>query len=325
MIDPWASPNVRPPDHLQGADFVAGHVLPGVMTMRSVPDGRAPVPLIWWVPVVAVLMLGGTTWAILPGQGLGLGLLAIAVSIIGYLAVWAVIRPQRLRTGPYPRWRSAAGMAPMDRIDPPTLVLPLVPTQRPRRLRNTLLLLNSAAVLLGMSLLVSIIVGLVLRPANPSIASSRTSLHGLELAVINALATSILEECGMAVLILAVAGLAQQFLPRHWDSRSVGIAAILAATIARTALHVPLWGVGAVARIGLSFLLGWLYWRTRRVWPLIVAHTLWDTFAIETVLSPSVQVKGYCALVIFGWAVTAVVIGTIAVVRSSKQARRALP
>ena len=210
----------------------------------------------------------------------------------------------------------------MDRTDPPTLVLPAVPGARP--VRNAIMLLNSAFVLLGSSVLVSIVVGLVLRPANPSIATSRTSLHGLTLAVVNALATSILEECGMAVLILAVAGLAQRYLPIHWDSRSVGILAVLAATLARTALHVPLWGLGAVARIGLSFLLGWLFWRTRRVWPLIVAHTLWDTFAIEAILSPSLKVKGYCVLVIFGWAVTAVVIATIAVVRSGKQARRAV-
>ena len=63
----------------------------------------------------------------------------------------------------------------------------------------------------------------------------------------------------------------------------------------------------------------WLFWRTRRIWPLILGHNLWDTLAIQVVISPSLQVRGYSALAIFGWGVTGVTLAIIAAHRSRQQ------
>ena len=84
-------------------------------------------------------------------------------------------------------------------------------------------------------------------------------------------------ECGIALLILAASGLTQRHLPARYDDRSVAVISIVDATVARTALHVPLWGLGAITRLGLSLVLAWLLWR---IWPLIVGHVLWDTPAV---------------------------------------------
>ncbi len=298
---------------------------PRRMSLRSVPDARTTVPMLWWVPGAAVLMLGTTTVAILPGTGSTTALLvAVAINVIGYLLVWWRIRPGRVRVGPY-TWPSSGGIA-QDRTDPPTMTLPAVGAQRSGG-RHALLLLNSAAVGLGASVAWSLVANLLLHPTVPQTfrthGAARTVTRALTYALINSGITSILEECGIAVLILAVAGVAQRFLPGRFDSRSVAVTAILSATVVRTVLHIPLWGIGAVARFGLSFALAWLFWRTRRIWPLITAHLLWDTLSLQTLTSPSLPVRAACALVVLGWAITGIVLAIIATSRSRRHAGRA--
>jgi len=122
----------------------------------------------------------------------------------------------------------------------------------------------------------------------------------------------------MAVLILAVAGLAGRYLPNRWDTRSAGYLAIVVATVARTLLHIPLWGAGAISRIGLSFALAWLFWRTRRIWPLIVAHLVWDSVALLTLVSPSPPIRELAALTILGWTIAGCIVAGIALGHSRR-------
>lgn len=329
MIDPWAPPTAGQLAQLRAAPVqqpVAPWQRPAGMSLRSVPDARAPVPLLWWLPVVALAMLGVTTVAILPGVGSGAAVLtACAVSIVGYAAVWLAIRPARLRVGPHV-WPAVEAIA-QDRSDPPTMMLPAVRTGGPARGRKMLLLLNSAAAGLGATAAWAVLTNLLIRPTVPGAFRprlvTRTVARAFTEAVVNAAVTSVLEECGIAVLILAVAALAQRFLPTRFDTRSVAVLAILTATVARTALHIPLWGVGAVARIGLSFGLAWLFWRTRRIWPLIAVHIAWDTLSLQTLTSPSLPVRSVCALTVLGWAITGLVLAIIATTRSRRNAGRA--
>lgn len=328
MIDPWAPPTPAQLAQWGAASAVASSAPwqhPRRMSLRSVPDARTTVPMLWWVPGVAVLMLGSTTVAILPGTGSTTALLvAVAINVVGYLLVWWRIRPGCLRVGPY-TWPSAEGVA-QDRTDPPTMALPVVGVQRSVG-RPALLLLNSAAVGLGASVAWSLAANLLLHPTIPQTfrthGAARTVTRALVYAVINSGITSILEECGIAVLILVVAGAAQRFLPARFDARSVAVTAILAATVVRTVLHIPLWGIGAIARIGLSFALAWLFWRTRRIWPLVTLHLLWDTLSLQTLTSPSLQVRGVCALAVLGWALTGIVVAIIATSRSRRDGGRA--
>lgn len=331
MLDPWAPPTAAQlaqieaeRNHTASGGRAAPWQLPQ-MSLRSVPDARASVSLLWWVPLVAVLMLGSTMVAILPGTGSGRALLvAIGISIVGYAVVWWRIRPHRVRVGPY-AWPSVEGVA-QDRTDPPTIVMPAVAAE-PTVGRRSLLLLNSAAVGLGATVAWSVVINLLLRPRIPVTFQTRTIFRtvtrALTEAVINAVITSVLEECGIAVLLLAIAGLAERFLSARFDTRSVAVVAILAATVVRTVLHIPLWGVGAVGRIGLSFILAWLFWRTRRIWPLLTVHVLWDTLSLQTLTSPSLLVRGWCALVVLGWGITGVVVVIIAISRSKRNTGRA--
>lgn len=331
MTDPWAPPPARAPDGWAGptadpiprpdaAAFQAP--VPVGLSVRSVPDGRAPIPAVWWVPLVAVLVLSVTTAAVLPGSSRpGLALAAIAVSIVGYVVVWSVVRPGRLRLAP--RLAQTAAALGQDFSAPATVPLPLVGAVPERRVRHAVLLCNSAVVVFGLHGAWSFLVAFVVRARTPRIHQSRTVFRGLFGAAVDALATSVLEECGIAILILAVAGLAGKYFPRGWDLRSIGFTAILVATVVRTALHIPLWGFGAFGRIGLSFLLAWLFWRTRRIWPLILAHVLWDTLTFQTVVSPSRQLREFAALTLLAWIITGTVIGGLALSHSRKAAQRA--
>jgi membrane protease YdiL (CAAX protease family) len=327
LTDPWAPPTAARLLEVQAGQAAARSggwprsAAPGRMSLRSVPDARSPVPATWWLPLVAVIVLATTTAAILPGNGSVRGTwIAVGLSVAGYLLVRWRIRPIQLRTGPY-TWLSTAGL-PTDREDPPTITLPAVPTSDPRDRhpgRNVLLLINSAAVALGASFGWSLLANKLLHLSVPGFYRTRTVLGGLVRALINAGITSVLEECGIALLILAVAGLAQRFLPARFDQRSVAVAAIMAATVVRTGLHVPLWGWAAIARLGLSFVLAWLFWRTRRIWPLIVAHIVWDTLAFQAVISPSLPLRSWCALAIVGWGIAGVTITIMAARHSRKQ------
>ncbi len=329
VIDPWAPPSPAQLAQLRAMPPVrpsAPWQLPSGMSLRSVPDGRSAVPPRWWLPLIAVLMLGVTTVAILPGFGSGRAVLvAAAINIAGYALVWFRIRPRWLQVGPY-AWPSIDSVA-QDRTDPPTIALPVVRSRRASIGREWLLLLNSAAVGLGATFVWAVVTGLLIHQNVPAPFRTRAVVRSVggafTNAVVNAALTSVLEECGIAVLILATAGLAQRFLPARFDTRSVGLIAIVAATVVRTALHIPLWGVGAVARIGLSFGLAWLFWRTRRIWPLITVHILWDTLALQTQTSPSLQLRGWCALTVLAWGVTGLVITIIAIRRSRKSVGRA--
>lgn len=270
MDDPWISaPPASRPGDLAPSPVSARpspEVTRGRICLRSVPDARQPVPLIWWVPVAAVLMLVTTTLAVVPvGSGPGWPIAALAVSIVGYLVVWRAIRPGRLRVNP--SVVTSVGTESADVLAPITRPIPVGPTARAPRFRTSTLLLRAAAVGLGASAVWSLLFGLLVRPQVHLIPIRLTAPEAVLGALVDSLVTSILEECGMAVLILAVASLAARFLPAHFDTRSAGYFAIAAATSVRTLLHLPLWGVGAFGRIGLSFVLAWLFWRTRRIWP----------------------------------------------------------
>jgi len=330
MTDPWAPPPARAPDGWVAppadpypwpgpAPFPA--VVPVRLSVGSVPDGRAPIPAVWWVPLIAVLVLGVTTAAVLPGRSRpGLALAAIALSIVGYVVVWSVVRPGRLK--PRPRLGQAAAALGGDFSAPATVPLPVVGAAPERRFRHAVLLLNSAVVVFGLHGAWSLMVAFFIRGRTPRIHQSRTVFRGLFGAAVDALATSVLEECGIAILILAAAGLAGKYFPRSWDLRSVSFTAILVATVVRTALHIPLWGFGAVGRVALSFLLAWLFWRTRRIWPLILAHVLWDTLSLQIALSPSRQLKEFSALTVLAWIIAGTVIGCLALSGSRKAAQQ---
>lgn len=291
------------------------------MSLRSVPDARQPVPLVWWVPVVAVVVLATTTLAILPiSGGIGWPIAALVVSIIGYSVVWLAIRPGRLRLSP--PVVTSVGADSTDYLAPVTRPIPIVALTRPPRFRTGTLLVRSAAVAVGASAVWALLFALWLRPRVPMIPIRLTGPEAVVGALIDSLVTSILEECGMAILVLAVAGLAARFLPPHFDTRSVGYLAIAAATLARTLLHLPLWGVGAFGRIALAFVLGWLFWRTRRIWPLIVVHVLWDMLALQTLLSPTMTVRNLAALMVLGWTITGLVITWVTLAHSRTDLRR---
>jgi membrane protease YdiL (CAAX protease family) len=243
---------------------------------------------------------------------------AIAVSLVGYVIVWFRIRPGRLRLAP--RFPSPAAFAPPDVSAPATVPIPVTKTVRAPRIRPAILLVNSAIVVFGLQGAFSAVVGLAIRGRTTVVPPSDSVARGLAFAVVNSLATSVLEECGTAVAVLAVAGVAARYFPRHWDLRSIALTAVVVGAVARTCLHIPLWGAGAIGRIGLSVFLAWLYWRTRRIWPLLVGHLLWDTVAIQTLVSPSLQVRGLCAVLILAWVITGTVIAGIALSRSRRSA-----
>lgn len=291
--------------------------LPAQLSLRSVPDARLRIPVVWWVPLVALLMVGTTAAAVLlANAGLGFLLAAVAVNLIGYALVWLVIRPGRLRLSP--GFRSPTGTESTDVLAPLTQPIPVVSTNRGPWLRSGSLLLRSAAVALGASAVWSFALNFIIRPRLPKFRVSTSGSGALIWSVLNSLVTSIVEECGMAVLILAVAGVAGRYLPNRWDTRSAGYLAIVVATVARTLLHIPLWGAGAISRIGLSFALAWLFWRTRRIWPLIVAHLVWDSVALMTLASPSPPIRELAALTILGWTIAGCIVAGIALGHSRR-------
>lgn len=308
-MDPWIPP---PPGVARATPVVPVVWQSSRVSLRSVPDGRQRVPLQWSVVVAAVVMLTATTVAVLQGGrgGLGWMITAVVINLGGYAAVWMMILPGRLRLNP--RFGTAVGPDSTDVTTPTTQPIPVVGRTPEPRLRTASLLIRSAVVAMGAAAIWALLIGLWIRPHLPRVTVSVSAPEALIASLIDALVTSVLEECGMAVLILAVAGLAGRFLPSHWDTRSVGYCAILAATVARTLLHIPLWDAGAIGRIGLSFVLAWLFWRIRRVWPLIVVHVLWDALALQILISPSLETRGILALAVLGWAITGFVIACVA-------------
>lgn len=249
-------------------------------------------------------------------RDIGLAVVAIAVNLVGYVAVWLVNRPVLLRLNP--RFASRVGTESSDTLAPVTQPIPVVSTGPRPWLRSGSLLLRSAAVGLGASAVWSLLLSWLIHPRIPVIRVRLSESDALVGSVLNSLMTSVLEECGMAALILAMAGVAGRFLPVRWDTRSAGYLALITATAIRTVLHFPLWGTGAIGRIGLSFALAWLFWRTRRVWPLIVAHVLWDTLSLEGMVSPSLPTRELAAVSVLAWTITGFVIACIAISRSRR-------
>ncbi len=298
--------------------------LPARLSLRSVPDGRRRVPLVWWIPLIGLLMVGTTAFAVLSGGGgVTLAVAVVVINLVGYCAVWLAVRPGPLRLNP--RFSTPTGTESTDFLAPVTRPIPTVPAGREPWLRSGSLLLRSAAVALGASAVWSFLLYFVIRPRLPRIrVVSVSGSHAVIGSVLDSLVTSLVEECGMAVLILAVAGLAGRFLPSRWDARSAGYLAIIVATAARTLLHIPLWGAGAVGRIGLSFVLAWLFWRTRRIWPLIVVHLLWDTLALLTLVSPSITARAIAGLTILGWTIAGFVIAWMAINHSRRDLQRSV-
>jgi len=54
-----------------------------------------------------------------------------------------------------------------------------------------------------------------------------------------------------------------------------------------------------------------------------VAHIVWDTLAFQAVISPSLPLRGWCALAILGWGIAGVTITIMAARHSRKQVQYA--
>lgn len=138
MSDPWVPSSaedqaVRDRERAVPS-LLPSRMMPARMSLRSVPDGRQAIPLIWWVPVAAALMLLTTTLAILPvSDGLGWVIAALAGSLVGYALVWLVVRPGRLRLNP--RFVTLVGTESMDVTAPVTQPIPIVAAAHPSKLR----------------------------------------------------------------------------------------------------------------------------------------------------------------------------------------------
>ena len=88
----------------------------------------------------------------------------------------------------------------------------------------------------------------------------------------------------MLILTLAINPVFEEMFETGYFVRSLeryGMwVAILASAVFRAFLHAHL-GVNAIAvvfPIGLIF--GFVYWRRRQLWPLVVAHALFDFYAL---------------------------------------------
>jgi membrane protease YdiL (CAAX protease family) len=88
----------------------------------------------------------------------------------------------------------------------------------------------------------------------------------------------------MLILTLAINPVFEEMIETGYFIRSLeryGMwGAVLASALFRTFLHAPL-GVNAIVvvfPIGLIF--GFVYWRRRQLWPLVVAHVLFDLYAL---------------------------------------------
>ena len=250
-------------------------------TLADIPDARQRVPSVWWVPVIAAVALGWTTFAILPGHAQWNVWAGVALSATAYFIVSRKIRSGALRT--------------TTAVDSGMLT--------GARARLTV----CATVAFGAASVWSTFATFFL-PASPTLQMSPTVWDGMRRGLGSAFTTSVLEECGIALLILAAAGIVERVRTRTGGSWSVPVVAVLTGTFVRTALHIPLWGWGAIARVGMAFLLAWLFWRTRRIWPLILAHMLWDTVTLQAIVSPAEPLRLICGLIILCWAVAAVIV-----------------
>ena len=107
-------------------------------------------------------------------------------------------------------------------------------------------------------------------------------------AVVVSVATAVVEEATAAAVVLASAALIALRRPltgwAPWIAIGVGAAY-------RVALHVPLWGSEAVIRCGFALIMAWLFWRLRRIWPLIVGHLLWDIPPVLSQVTPAASVS----------------------------------
>ena len=96
------------------------------------------------------------------------------------------------------------------------------------------------------------------------------------------------EEVTAAAVVLAAAALIALRRPltgwAPWIAIGVGAAY-------RVALHVPLWGSEAVIRCWFALIMAWLFWRLRRIWPLIVGHVLWDFPPVLSQVTPAASVS----------------------------------
>jgi len=106
-------------------------------------------------------------------------------------------------------------------------------------------------------------------------------------AVVTLIFTS--EEATAAAVVLVAAALIALRRPltgwAPWIAIGVGAAY-------RVALHVPLWGSEAIIRCGFALIMAWLFWRLRRIWPLIVGHVLWDIPPVLSQVTPAALVSG---------------------------------
>ena len=106
--------------------------------------------------------------------------------------------------------------------------------------------------------------------------------------VVVSMATAVVEEAPAAAVVLAAAALIA--LRRPWTGWAPWIAIGVGAA-SRVALHVPLWGSEAVIRCGFALIMAWLFWRLRRIWPLIVGHVLWDIPPVLSQVTPAASVS----------------------------------
>ncbi|MDP9240738.1 MAG: CPBP family intramembrane metalloprotease [Actinomycetota bacterium] len=99
------------------------------------------------------------------------------------------------------------------------------------------------------------------------------------------------------------------FAYRMLERAGLSDRAILVILVAlRMSYHVY-YGVGALILLPWAFLSVVYYRRYRRLWPLIIGHTLWDIFAILTATSTAAQLFGllFAGLLVVAGAVVAII------------------
>ncbi len=130
-----------------------------------------------------------------------------------------------------------------------------------------------------------------------TVPKATTLLQAVGVSMFNAGWTSIVEECVNAAVIVSVAAVAFRLKPALSPNR-IALIAIAAGAAVRFGLHLPLWGLGfGLSKLPYCIAIAVVFWFTRAVWPLILAHFLWDLGPLLSALSPVPAVTSAVALV----------------------------
>lgn len=130
-----------------------------------------------------------------------------------------------------------------------------------------------------------------------TVPRASTLLEAIGVSIFNAGWTSIVEECINAAVMVSVAAVAFRLMPALSPSR-IALIAISAGALVRLGLHLPLWGLGfGLSKLPYCVAIAVVFWFTRALWPLVLAHFLWDLGPLLAALSPVPAVSSAVALV----------------------------